>query len=242
MDRLRLEILELQTRGFQQVLTKGDEVGLFLRRHQKSLQHLRTWGSDLIIHFQQEIWELSRLRSLDVVVADESQAALFIGLANGASKIEDLRLTILSCGESRKWQELWDALKGLGKLTKLYLEIPAIGGLGEGDVKSMKEAWPTLSSLYILKKGRWFREPPGARGLERDFLNALARHFSQSLTTLGLLFEPNIRSSSHPISPVRFEKLQLLYIQSIFTPEDPEGLAQYFAQILPREAIFRAGP
>ncbi|KAG8914154.1 hypothetical protein FRC00_000749 [Tulasnella sp. 408] len=128
IDGLRMESLELQMGGIQRVLTKDDEVEFFLRRHQKSLLHLRTWHSDLASHFQQEMWGLSPLRSLDVVIADKPQAALFIGLADGASEMEDLRLTILSCGESRKWQELWDALKGLRKLTKLRLEIPAIGG------------------------------------------------------------------------------------------------------------------
>ncbi|KAG8913397.1 hypothetical protein FRC00_002485, partial [Tulasnella sp. 408] len=188
MDGLIMESLELQMGGFQQVLTKDDEVELFLRRHQKSLLRLRTWDADL----------------------------------------------------PRKWQELWDALKGLRKLTKLYLETPTIGGLGEGDVKSMKEAWPTLSSLYILQKWRWFREPPEAGGVERDpsmLLSLLA-----VAHTTRPLFGPNIHSSSHPISPVQFEKLQVLCIQPIFTPKDPEGLAQYFAHILSREAIFSAGP
>ncbi|KAG9038884.1 hypothetical protein FS837_001149 [Tulasnella sp. UAMH 9824] len=243
MESLRMESLELQMCGYQQVLTTDDEIELFLRRHQESLRHLRAWDADLGSIFQKELWGLLRLRSLDVIIADEPEAALFIeGSAEGAFEMESLRLKILSCEQPRKWQELWDALKGLRKLTKLHLEIPTIGGLGERDVRSMKEAWPTPSYLYILRRSSWLREAPEARGLEREFLSAVTRHFSHSLTTLGLVFEPKIRSSTYQIRPVQFEKLQLLYIQSIFTPKDPEDLVRYFTQILPREAIFKADP
>ncbi|KIO31351.1 hypothetical protein M407DRAFT_220508 [Tulasnella calospora MUT 4182] len=52
---------------------------------------------------------------------------------------------------------------------------------------------------------------------------------------------PEMERSALPISPVRFEKLQLLYIQSSAEPEDPEELVRYFADILPPEAIFKGG-
>ncbi|KAG8901513.1 hypothetical protein FRC00_006585 [Tulasnella sp. 408] len=224
MEGLRMESLELRMREYADELTQDHEVGLFLRRHRGTLMHFHTWSPEFVRLFQKEIWELTRLQSLEVVTDEELQASRFIeGLADGAPE----------------WQGLWDALKRLRKLTKLHLEVPEIEELEEGDVRSMKEAWPALSYLYILQKlGGWRHR---SDGLSQNFLSAVTHHFSQSLTTLGLCFEPNKRSV-HPISPVRLEKLQLIYIQSFSTVEDPEGLVRYFTQILPVGAILEGDP
>ncbi|KAG9043535.1 hypothetical protein FS837_009410 [Tulasnella sp. UAMH 9824] len=214
-----MESLELRMREYADELTQDREVGHFLHRHRGTLLHFYTWSPEFVRLFQNEIWELRGLRSLEVLADEELQAPRFIeGLADVVPEVEFLRLTVLPHEPSHKWQGLWDALKRLRKLTKLHLEVPEIEELEEGDViMSMKAAWPALSYLYILQKWGGWRDR--SEGLSRNFLSAVTRHFSQSLTTLGLCFGPNKRSV-HPISPGRFENLQLIYIQSLSTVED----------------------
>ncbi|KAG8934814.1 hypothetical protein FRC01_000082 [Tulasnella sp. 417] len=234
---LRLESLDLRgyTVNAAQELELGDEVALFLHEHRDNLLHFYTWTPVFVRLFRQELWELSRLRSLEVIADDELQAARFVeGLVHGAAEMEDLNLTVLPYREPCQWQGLWDALKGLRKLTKLRLAVPEVHELGEKDARSMREAWPALSHLYIvLISGDWrgFRRE-SQRGLSSKFLSAISCYFSQSLTTLGLCFEPKIRSELQ-ISPVRFEKLQLLYLQPLGPVDDPYSLAKYLAHILP---------
>ncbi|KAG8934815.1 hypothetical protein FRC01_000083 [Tulasnella sp. 417] len=237
MNGLRLESLELRGREYAEELTQDHEVGLFLRRNQDTLHHFYTWTPEFVRLFQKEIWGLGRLRSLEVVADNELQATELIeGLADGTPDMESLHLTVLPFEQPQKWQGLWNAMKRLRKLTKLHLEVPEIEELDEGDARSMGETWPTLSYLYIVQKYGGWRDP--SRGLSLDFLSAISLHFSKSLTELGLCLGPNLRSAQ-PISPVRFEKLRLLYIQSSSIPEAPEGLVQYLAHILPPEADFK---
>ncbi|KIO31354.1 hypothetical protein M407DRAFT_136138 [Tulasnella calospora MUT 4182] len=80
----------------------------------------------------------------------------------------------------------------------------------------MGETWPALSYLYIVQKFCWFVTK--GPGFSREFLSAITRHFSQSFTSLGLCIQPDIRSAL-PMSPVRFEKLQLLHLQTLFMPK-----------------------
>ncbi|KAG8934816.1 hypothetical protein FRC01_000084 [Tulasnella sp. 417] len=236
MDGLRLESLELRIR--QSVgLRKDHEVGLFLRQHQDSLQHFHTWTPEIVHLFQNEILGLSRLRSIEAVANGELEAIGFIdGLADRIPGLEVLHLTVREFEEAERWRELWSAMKRLRNITKLHLRVHQIEGLDEEDAKSMKKAWPALSSLYIVQEyGGWMGTP---QGLSLDFLSAVTLHFSKSLTELGLFLDPNV-PSAHPISPVRLEKLQHLYIQSSSGPEDPEGLVRYLARILPHEAEFK---
>ncbi|KAG9041632.1 hypothetical protein FS837_011946 [Tulasnella sp. UAMH 9824] len=204
------------------------------------LERINSYGARLVTHFREELWGLSNLRPLEVVTTTELQASGFIeGLADGTPKMECLHLTVVPYTQSRNWKGLWDALRRLRKLTKLHIWLPKIDELDAGDARSMREAWPALSYLYILRSTQLGDH---TEGLSLDFLNAITHHFSKSLTTLGLCFGPNKPSSTYPIDPVRFEKLQLLHIQSFSTVEDPEELVNYFAQILPREATFKADP
>ncbi|KAG9040977.1 hypothetical protein FS837_012893 [Tulasnella sp. UAMH 9824] len=238
MDGLRLESLELRMSEYARPLMKKHPVETFLRRHHQTLRHLRIWDSELLTHFQEELWRLSRLRSLEIATADDLQVSGFIeGLAEGAPEMESVRLLVHPWAQVRDWKRLWNALRRLRKLNKLYLEAPTVDGLEAGDVKSMKEAWSALSYLSIVRGHSHLEDH--TEGLSLEFLSAVAHHFSQTLTTLSLYFGPNTRSSTHPIDPVRFEKLQLLYIQNFSRPEDPEGWAQYFAQILPHEATLK---
>ncbi|KAG8901512.1 hypothetical protein FRC00_006584 [Tulasnella sp. 408] len=236
MEGLRLESLDLRMGEHTEVGPQADELAIFLRQHRETLVHFSTWTPGFARHLQKELWKLSRLRSLEVVVDHEPHASGFIeGLAKELPEVEVLTVKVdPSTTEPNQWKRLWATLKRLKKLTKLHLELSEIEELGEGDARSMRAAWPDLSCLYILQNfGGWRNPYPG---FSRDFLSAVALHFSHSLTALGLRLEPNIRSPL-PITPARFEKLQLLHIQSSIAPDNPEDVAQYFAQILPRDAI-----
>ncbi|KAG8934817.1 hypothetical protein FRC01_000085 [Tulasnella sp. 417] len=236
IDGLRLQSLELRIRKSGE-LTEDHEVGPFLRQHQDSLQHFHAWDTNLVNLFQNEILGLSRLRSLELVTSNEPQALGFInGLADRTPEMEALRLTIGGSWVAQRWSRLWNALKRLRKLTKLHLTFPEIEELDAGDAKSMREAWPGLSSLYILQQ--YDGAGGGPRGYSLDFLSAISFHFSTSLTELGLCLGPNLRAVQ-PISPVRFEKLRLFHVQSYYEPGDQEGLVRYLARILPHEAEFK---
>ncbi|KAG9043536.1 hypothetical protein FS837_009411 [Tulasnella sp. UAMH 9824] len=240
IEGLRLESLELRMGEHTEVEPQADELTIFLRQHQETLVHFSAWTPGFARHFQKELWELSQLRSLEVVVDHEPQASGFVeGLANELPEIEALTLGVdPSTREPYRWERFWSTLKRLRKLTKLHLELSKIEELGEGDARSMREAWPDLSCLYILQKSGWWGHP--CPGFSRDFLSAISLHFSRSLTALGLHLEPNIRSALQ-VTPVRFEKLQLLHIQSSIVPDDPEDVARYFAQILPHSATLEGG-
>ncbi|KAG8964881.1 hypothetical protein FRC00_000783 [Tulasnella sp. 408] len=232
MDGLKLEHLNLKMGESTGALV--DEAIPCLRRHQDTLVHFTAWTPEFVSHFQTELWGLSNLRSLEVIVDTLPKAIGFIdGLADARPELEVLNLSVLPSWGRHEPQGLWNALKRLRNITKLHLEVPEIRALQEEDARSMGEAWPSLASLYILSNYKWSNSGPG---LSRDFLSAISRHLSGTLKTLGLHFGPNIRSSV-PISPVRFEKLETLYIQTWSTPNDPEDLVRYFAQILPHDAI-----
>ncbi|KAG8934813.1 hypothetical protein FRC01_000081 [Tulasnella sp. 417] len=239
METLRLESLDLQIGQEIGVVEQADEITIFLRRHLETLVHFNTWTPEFIHHLQNELLGLSRLRSLEMVADHEPQASGFIErLAKEIPEMEVLHLKIdPTTREPNQWQRLWDALKHLRKLRKLHLELSEIEELEEEDARSMREAWPDLSCFYILQNfGGWRAPYPG---FSRNFLSAITHHFSPSLTTLGLCLEPNNIRSALPIGPLRFEKLQVLYIQSSVVPEDIEDVARYFAQILPPAAILK---
>ncbi|KAG8934811.1 hypothetical protein FRC01_000079 [Tulasnella sp. 417] len=232
MDNLKLESLNLRTGMSTEAL--AEELIPCLRRHQNTLVHFNAWTPEFVNNFRTEIYGLSQLRSLEVTADHFLRAVPFIeGLADARPGMEVLKLLVKETWGHGEPRQLWSALKRLRKLTKLHLEVPEIKPLQEEDARGMKEAWPALSCLYILRGSQWCRSGPGS---SRDSLSAIARHFSQSLTTLGLWLEPNT-CSSPSTSLVRFEKLELLYLQVLCEPDDPEDLARYFAQILPTRAI-----
>ncbi|KAG8934812.1 hypothetical protein FRC01_000080 [Tulasnella sp. 417] len=234
MENLKLKSLNL--RMGQSTGALADEVIPCLRRHQNTLVHFSAWTPEFVSHFQTELYGLPHLRSLEVIVNHFPQAVGFIeGLADARPGMEVLNLSVSPISGRHEPQPLWSAVKRLRKLTKLHLKIPEVKNLQEEDARSMKEAWPALSCLYIMSSQGW--STPGF-GCSQDFLSAITRHFSKSLRTLGLHFAPNIRSSAS-ISPVRFEKLELLYIEAWSQPDDPEALARYLAQILPNGAILK---
>ncbi|KAG8951371.1 hypothetical protein FRC04_006142 [Tulasnella sp. 424] len=235
MDGLRLERLDLQMRESTGKL--ADEAIPCLLRHYSTLIHFRAWTTEFVRHFQTELWGLPKLRSLEVATDDTTQAAQFVeGLADARPEIELVNLSVgakTGLGELRR---LWKALKRFERLTQLTLRLPEMEEVLEEDARSMREAWPALSCLFILSTDWWvagFTMP-----LTRESLNAISRHFSQSLTMLGLYFAPGI-TPMQPTSPARLEKLQLLQLQSWFDPGDPEDMARYLARILPTSAVLK---